>query len=253
MASLSIPNSFSNGTAANATEVNANFSAVKSFVETALVQADGSVKAGTSAINDGAITQAKLDSGVLNLLSPIGSIVQYGGATAPTGWLICDGTEKSITTYQALYNVLTATGTVFPYGANTNGSGGAGSTHFRLPNLAGRIPVGLDAAQTEFDVLGETGGAKSVTLTEAQSGLRSHTHGTTESTHSHQFNNITTGNFPIPSSGTVTTLYRLDTSQDPSTTAVKTNLTVNSVAGASATDAHTNLQPYIVLNYIIKI
>jgi microcystin-dependent protein len=251
MASLNIPNSFSNGTAANATEVNANFSAVKSFVETALVQADGSVKAGTAAIDNGAITQAKLDSGVLNLLSPVGAIIQYGGATAPTGWLICDGTEKSITTYQTLYNILTATGSVFPYGANTNGSGGAGSTHFRLPNLAGRIPVGIDAAQTEFDVLGETGGAKSVTLTEAQSGLRSHSHGTTENNHSHVAGDFGLINISTTAGGT--TMWKYQTTSNPSTDGAKTNLTINSVAGASATDAHTNLQPYIVLNYIIKI
>jgi microcystin-dependent protein len=252
MASLNIPNSFSNGTAANATEVNANFSAVKSFVETALVQADGSVKAGTAAIDNGAITQSKLDSGVLNLLSPVGAIIQFGGASAPTGWFICDGTEKSITTYQTLYNVLTATGSVFPYGANTNGSGGVGSTHFRLPNLAGRIPVGFDAGQTEFDVLGETGGDKSVTLTEAQSGLRSHSHGTTESAHTHDIGDF--GLTTIQSgTGASTSVWRLQTTPNTFSLSASTGLTVNSVAGASATDAHTNLQPYIVLNYIIKI
>lgn len=60
MASLNVPYSFSNGTVANALDVNSNFTAVKSFVESSLVQADGSVKAGTAAIDDLAVTTGKL-------------------------------------------------------------------------------------------------------------------------------------------------------------------------------------------------
>lgn len=55
MATLSIPNTFVNGTVAVATEVNANFTAVKTFVE--------AIAAGTN-IDDGAITYSKLDAGV---------------------------------------------------------------------------------------------------------------------------------------------------------------------------------------------
>lgn len=60
MASLNIPYAFTNGTPSNATEVNADFTAVKSFVEAQLVQVDGSVKAPTVAIADLAITTGKL-------------------------------------------------------------------------------------------------------------------------------------------------------------------------------------------------
>lgn len=62
MASLNIPNSFSNNTVADATQVNSNFTAVKNFAESAVVQVDGSVKAPTIAIEDGAVTAAKLAS-----------------------------------------------------------------------------------------------------------------------------------------------------------------------------------------------
>lgn len=55
--------SFTNGTVANATEVNGNFSAVKNFVESQTVQVDGSVKATTASITDGAVTKAKLNDG----------------------------------------------------------------------------------------------------------------------------------------------------------------------------------------------
>ena len=60
MATLGIPNTFTNGTAAIATEVNANFNAVKTFAE--------AVAAGTS-IDDGAITYAKLDANVASQLA----------------------------------------------------------------------------------------------------------------------------------------------------------------------------------------
>lgn len=60
MATLNVTNTFTNGTAANATEVNQNFTDVKTFVEGSLVHADGTVKAGTVAIANGAITAPKI-------------------------------------------------------------------------------------------------------------------------------------------------------------------------------------------------
>ena len=65
MASLSIPNSFTNNTVASATEVNANFTSVKSFAESALVQVDGSVQAPTVAIANLAVTTAKIADGAV--------------------------------------------------------------------------------------------------------------------------------------------------------------------------------------------
>jgi len=64
MASLNYPYSFTNGTTADATQVNSNFAAAKTFVEANVVQTDGSVQAGTTAIADGAITVAKLAASV---------------------------------------------------------------------------------------------------------------------------------------------------------------------------------------------
>ena len=65
MASVNIDYSFSNGTTANALEVNANFQSLKAFVDSQLVQADGSVKAGTAALQDSAVTTAKIDNGAV--------------------------------------------------------------------------------------------------------------------------------------------------------------------------------------------
>lgn len=71
MAVLNIPYVFTNNTIANAIEVNSDFNAIKAFVESALVQVDGTVKAGSAAIDinaiiaekiaNGAVTNAKLD------------------------------------------------------------------------------------------------------------------------------------------------------------------------------------------------
>jgi microcystin-dependent protein len=63
---------------------------------------------------------------------PIGMITPYGGASAPTGWLACNGTAVSRTTYADLFAVI---GTTF--------GAGDGSTTFNLPNLADKVPLGV--------------------------------------------------------------------------------------------------------------
>lgn len=88
---------------------------------------------------------------------PIGGITMYAGATAPSNYMICDGTAISRTDYTRLFDVIGTT-----YGA------GDGSTTFNLPNLKGRVPVGYDSSQSEFNSIGKTGGSKTHTLTQAQ-------------------------------------------------------------------------------------
>lgn len=64
-------------------------------------------------------------------LVPAGMISPYGGSSAPTGWLLCDGSAVSRSTYAGLFAVLSTT-----YGA------GDASTTFNLPDLRGRVPLG---------------------------------------------------------------------------------------------------------------
>lgn len=231
----------------------------------------------TAKINDAAVTAAKIESATIQLLTPTGSITQYAGASAPTGWLMCDGSEVAIASYTALYNILTSTGTVFPFGTNTNGSGGAGSTHFRLPNFKGRVPVGRDASQTEFDSLGETGGAKTHTLVTAEmpkhthiqnahthtqdahghttvnAGTHSHTISTKETTstsHAHQIGNAAAGTAGTDSSATTSGAGDHGHTINNSTATNQQTTATNQDAGGDG--AHNNLQPYITINYIVK-
>jgi microcystin-dependent protein len=211
---------------------------------------------------------------IANKITSVPGIINQfagSGSAAPTGWLFCDGQEVLITTYQNLYNALTSNGTTFPYGANTNGSGGAGSTHFRIPNFKGRVPVGKDSAQTEFDILGETGGSKTSTAPHNHSISHDHgsfnaTSGTESADHGHGFDlNI------VHSDGTVVTGEILNVgiffgtgrsryldgtagrnAAHTHTTAIDVpNLTGTSGAASSAATSG-NLQPYITVNYIIK-
>lgn len=104
MATLPITYSFTNGTTADATQVNKNFTDVKNFAEAALVQVDGSVQAGTSAIAnlavttgkiaDGAITVGKLAAGVA-VSGPQGAQGAQGatGATGPQGFQGATGAQ----------------------------------------------------------------------------------------------------------------------------------------------------------------
>jgi microcystin-dependent protein len=102
---------------------------------------------------------------------PVGSICWLGATSTPDGYLLCDGTAVSRTGVNAklFAKISTAFGV------------GDGSTTFNLPNLKGRQIVGFDAAQAEFNVVGETGGVKTITLTTNE--LPSHTHSTPNHVH----------------------------------------------------------------------
>lgn len=101
---------------------------------------------------------------------PSGSIMQFAGASVPAGWLLCDGTAVSRTTYSSLF---TAIGTA--YGA------GNGSTTFNVPNLKARVPVGRDSSVTIFNTLNNQGGATTRSI--AVSNLPAHNHGLNSHTH----------------------------------------------------------------------
>lgn len=167
-----------------------------------------------------------------SVVAPAASVMQYAGSTAPTGWLLADGTAVSRTTYAALFAIVATS-----YGV------GDGSTTFNLPNLKGKIPVGRDSADVSFDVLGETGGAKTVSL--------AHTHTTdTQGSHSHGG----AVDRAIYQGGQSSNIVNTSSSDTPPSH--------NHAISADGSHSHTTVsalsatqsvvQPYIVLNYIIK-
>lgn len=217
-----------------------------------------------------------------SVYSPTGAIMQFAGASVPTGWLFCQGQELQIISYQTLYNILTANGTVFPYGTNTNGSGGAGTTHFRLPNLQNKVPVGL-GTEAEFNALGGSGGTKSTSLTSNH--IPQHNHAidhdhasfntASGGTHKHWISGAAYDDGNMSTSGSSNTQdYGLAadagtySSEDPnkaygrysSTNGSSHTHAINVPAftgisgnyGAATVTPVSAIQPYIVLNYIIK-
>ena len=145
--------------------------------------------------------------------SPIGTIHSYAGSTEPKHWLFCDGRELSRLEYKRLFDVIGIT-----YGE------GDGISTFNLPDLRGRIPVGVDSTQEEFTEVGKSGGSKY---------LQSHSHTVTAEGH--------TAKMPGYAWGTTGEEFLMGNGGWKSDT-----------PGVAGTGDSENLQPYLVLNYIIK-
>ena len=153
---------------------------------------------------------------------PTGVINMWSTVSAPSGFLLCDGTAVSRTTYAALFAVI---GTTFGVGD--------GSTTFNVPNYTNRMPYGT--------TLAATGGS-------ADAVVVSHTHvaTVTDPGHIHQQN----GNGALcPGGGNQVPLG--PTPSGNFTASAVTNISVtNATAGVSGTNA--NLPPYLGINFIIK-
>jgi microcystin-dependent protein len=113
---------------------------------------------------------------LLGFLVPTGSVFDFAGATAPTGFLLCQGQAISRTTYSGLYAALG--GSSSPWGQ------GDGSTTFNVPDLRGAASIGAgQGTGLTSRALGAIGGEESHLLTVAE--LAVHTHGASQGTHTH--------------------------------------------------------------------
>lgn len=147
--------------------------------------------------------------------SVAGEIKMFGGSTEPPGWLFCNGSAVSRTVYSLLF---TAIGTTF--------GAGDGSTTFNLPNFGGRMPIGVGAsAGLTTRTLGQTGGAETHQLTDAE--MPSHTHNITNRRTS--VNN--TGSSPAGTSGS--------------------GISNATTSSAGSDQPHNNMSPFLGINFII--
>jgi microcystin-dependent protein len=175
-------------------------------------------------------------------------------STAPTGWILAQG--QAVTTANAeLRTLLLGEGS--PFG--TDGSGNP-----LLPDLRGRVPVGVDGAAgrlTTLDALGQAGGAQTVTLTSAQSGMPNHNHGGTGGEgapdHLHVQNGgrylieSPGGGYSIPGSATYPNKVGAVTTTGASDRGLGHGHSIP-LQAADASQSHNNMQPYLIVNYMVK-
>jgi microcystin-dependent protein len=232
--------------------------------------------AGTETLTNKTLTSPEINTPTFDSggLSPVGSMLMFGGASAPTGWLFCRGQEVAIATYPALSSVLGTT-----YGALTNGSGGVGTTHFRLPDLLGRVPMGAGTGTgLVARTLGTKIGSESTTLTSSHIPLHDHTinHGHAHTItanqashdhtigwqsdgtndHDHALDSGSVTRVAGPSDGGASGTGTIDTGNtDPAITisgGVTNHTGSSGDYGTASPTAVTAVQPSTVVNFIIK-
>lgn len=173
---------------------------------------------------------------------PAGSTFLYGGSTAPAGFLTCDGSTVSRTTYANLFAII---GTTF----NTGGEAG---TDFRLPDSRGKVVIGNGTGSgLTARTIAAVGGAETQTLSAGE--MATHSHGITDPGHTHKLpeecNTTPSGGAQIlmgdRSFGGVATIGNGFTTGSSSVGAL-------SLVNAGSGGSHNNVQPFLALNYVIK-
>lgn len=166
------------------------------------------------------------------VLIPAGTIVQSAAINEPAGWYNCDGRTLTIEVHPDLFAAIQ-----FAY---SNGNFSGQDLSFNIPDMRGRVGVGVGqgASLTNRNLAG-TGGEENHVLTVDEMPSHSHT------------SNATGGNSGglIRTTGNNTAVTVDGSSVEPDLYAATVALTINNT-GSNA--AHNNMQPYLVLRYLIK-
>lgn len=157
----------------------------------------------------------------------IGEIRIFAGNFAPAGWAFCDGSLQPISENEALFNLI---GTTY---------GGDGQSTYGLPNLQSRVPIHQGQGAVSSFILAETGGAETVTLNANQMPQHNHAFLLSSDTGAQ----VAPADNVLGTGASVTLFRPLAPNQAMGTT--------TSVIGGS--QPHENMQPYLVLNYIISL
>ncbi len=156
----------------------------------------------------------------------IGEIRMFAGNFAPAGWMFCEGQLLPISENDTLFNLI---GTTY---------GGDGQSTFALPDLRGRIPVHQGSGLT----LAATGGAETISLTTNE--LPSHSHSFLAS---NDPGNTTAPQNAIPAASNTATTLPYGTAEPLMT------LDPAAVSSVGGSQPHSNLQPYLCINFIISL
>jgi microcystin-dependent protein len=160
----------------------------------------------------------------------LGEIRCFGFNFSPVGWAFCSGQLLPISQNDALFNLI---GTTY---------GGDGTSTFALPNLQSRVPIHQGSFAGNTFVLGQAGGVETVTLNTQE--IPAHTHPIVATSNTATLKRPVTNTFYAASSSG-NNFYESGTTL----TALKGN-TVSSVGGGQP---HSNIQPYLALNWCIAL
>ncbi len=165
----------------------------------------------------------------------VGEVRMYSLPFAPQSWASCDGQQLQMNQNAALYSLL---GRTF---------GGDGVNNFNLPDMRGRVPVGM-ATNSSTNTTGvaynqgQTGGTETVVLTEVQ--MPTHNHGLMATTSAASQRNPTGNIYAAPATGT--NIYAA-----PGQTTSPLHPKVMDNAGGG--QPHPNMQPFLVVNFCIAL
>ena len=157
----------------------------------------------------------------------IGEIRMFAGNFAPAGWMFCSGQQLPISENEALFQLI---GTTY---------GGDGESTFNLPNLQSRVPMGVGNGETIADMQG----VEEVTLTNQQ--MPTHNHPMLGSTAQATTNNI--------QDNVAATMLAAGTTSAYGTVKPYRAINPNAIAPVGGSQPHTNLQPYLAIQFIISL
>lgn len=176
------------------------------------------------------ITKGQVDTAIAAAAIAVGIVSPFAGATAPSGWLLCNGQAVSRTTYAALFAIVATT-----YGT------GDGSTTFNVPDLRGEFIRGLDASR------GIDGGRALGSAQSADIAAHNHTATSTVTDPGHEHDILTSVQLLAAGGGAIGSFGATPgTSTDTATTGITVATTV-----ANSTGTETRPRN-IALNFIIK-
>ena len=160
----------------------------------------------------------------------VGEIRMFAGNFAPAGWQFCDGSLLPISENETLFQLI---GTTF---------GGDGESTFAMPDLRGRVPLHQGLLQGTTYLLGETGGAESITLTVNQTPIHNHALNAT----------LNLANATTPQ-GNVLAQTNVAGVQDFFPAPGTQPLAPVSMMPTGGSQPHENMQPYLCISFIISL